>query len=144
MKLYREHRREYNEYLMMQSALNGVVDEYLVAFQKTQPHSPSYSGVQNNGFINVTERYIIEVESKNLKRRAEDAQNMLEVKKFLVDLKEEELRKSRDIYDLVYAAWCIDNKNTREIIRDLDSKGVCYSTSHIYEILKKLKRELDR
>ena len=144
MKYYREHRKEYIEFLQAQSILNGVIDDYLQAFQKTQPHSPCYKDIQISGGYNKVEEYIIEVERRDLKRRAEDAERALHLKKELLDLKEAELRKSRDIYDLLYAAKWIDHKKTADIIRDLDFKGIYYSTSQIYEIIKRIRSEIER
>lgn len=144
MRYYKEHRKEYNEYLNAQAILNDVINDYLVAFQKTQPHSPCYSGIKQSGFVNKAEEYIIEVESHNLKRRAEDAERALHLKKELLDLKEAEVRKSRDIYDLLYVAKWIDCMKTKDIIRDLDFKGIYYSTSQIYEIIKRIRNEIER
>lgn len=144
MKYYREHRKEYIEFLQAQSILNGVIDDYLQAFQKTQPHSPCYKDIQISGRYNKVEEYIIEVERRDLKRRAEDAERALHLKKELLDLKEAELRKSRDIYDLLYAAKWIDHKKTKDIIRDLDFKGIYYSSTQIYEIIKRIRNEIER
>ena len=146
MRYYREHRKTYVEYLNMQSVVNDIINDYLIAFQKTQPHSPSYSsnGVKCGCRINRTEEYIIEVESKDLKRRSEDARLLLDLKKKLLDIKEAELRKSCDIYDVLYAAKWIDHKKPKDIIRDLGLKGFDYSTSQIYEILKRIGKEIDR
>lgn len=144
MRYYKEHRKEYLEYLQAQDVLNDVVNDYLVAFQKTQPHSPCYSGIQYSGIVDKTADYVIEVESKHLKQRAEDAEKALHLKKEILDLKEADLRKSRDIYDLLYTAKWIDNKRVKDIIRDLDLKGIYYSTSQIYEIIKRIKKEIER
>lgn len=141
---YIEHIKEYAEYLRSKEILSEVIDEYSIAFQKTQPHSPAYSDIQMNGYVNRTEEYVIEVERKNLKHRAEFAEKLLGAKKFLLDLKESELRKSMDVYDMVYVAKWIDHKKTKDVIRDLDSKGICYSTSQIYAIIKNIKREVER
>lgn len=144
MRYYREHRKEYVEYQQAQAVLNGIIEEYMQALQKTQPHSPCLSDTRPSRRINRTEEYIIEVESKNLKRRAEDAERVLHLKRELLDLKEAELRKSKDVYDCLYAGKWIDHKKVSEIIRDLDFKGIYYSTSQVYEILKRIRAEIER
>lgn len=141
---YKEHRKEYNEYVQAQAILNNVIDEYIKAFQKTQPHSPCYSGIQMNGHVNRVEEYVIEVENRDLKRRAEDAERVLYLKRELLDLKEAELRKSHNIYDLLYLGKWVDHKKVSEIIRELDFKGICYSTTQVYEIIKRIKAEIER
>lgn len=144
MRYYREHRKEYIEFLQAQSILNGVIDDYLQAFQKTQPHSPCFKDTRPSGRYNKVEEYIIEVERRDLKRRAEDAERALHLKKELLDLKEAELRKSLDIYDLLYVAKWIDHKKTKDIIRDLDFRGIYYSNTQIYEIIKRIRNEIER
>lgn len=143
MKRYIEHRNEYNEFLEAQAVLNGVIEDYLVVFQKTQPHSPCYNGIKNYNRTNRTEEFIIEVERKGLKHRAEEAERVLKLKGELLDIKEAELRKSCDIYDLLYTAKWVDHKKTSDIIRELDFMGIYYSTSQIYEILKRIRNEIE-
>lgn len=142
MKYYREHRKEYTEYLHAQNILNDVVDEYLVAFQKTQPHSPCYDGLNTGSRKNKVEEYIIEVERNDLKRRAEDAERALHLKQELVSLKEDAVRSSCDVYDLIYAAKWIDHKKTKALIRDLDFKGICISQSQVYNIIHRIAAEI--
>lgn len=142
MIYYKEHRKQYIEYLQKKAMCDEIIDEYSVAFQKTQPHSPSYSGVQYSGIVNRVEEYVIEIERKNLKRRAESAKKVLDAKRYLLDLKEAELRKSFDIYDVLYVAKWIDHKSTKDIIHEIGRMGICYSTSQIYAILKQMKCEI--
>lgn len=39
MMLYKEHRKEYIKFLEAQAILNDIINEYDMAFQRTQPHS---------------------------------------------------------------------------------------------------------
>lgn len=141
---YRDHRKAYVDYLQAKAAYDDISEEYMTVFQKTQPHSPSYMGVQFSGIVNRTEEYIIELESKNLKHRAEIAEMKLDARKYLLDLSEEELRKSYDIYDVLYIAKWIDHKSTKAIIQEIGRKGISYSDSQIYSILKRLKTEMGK
>lgn len=141
---YKEHRKEYVEYQQAQAVLNGIIEEYMQALQRVQPHSPCLSDATTGSRINRTEEYIIEVERKDLKRRAEDAERVLHLKRELLDLKEAELRKSKNVYDCLYAGKWIDHKKVSEIQRELDLKGICYSTSQVYEILKRIRTEIER
>lgn len=141
MRYYKEHRKEYLSYMHAQEVVNEIAEEYLLLFQRTQPHSPSYNDVRMQG-VNVIEEYAIEVERTNLRQRIADAEKVLELKKKLLDLKEADLRKSHDIFDIVYAAKWIDCKKPREIIRELDFAGMDYSESRIYEITKRIKAEI--
>lgn len=124
--------------------LNDVINEYDTAFQKTQPHSPSYFGVRPDIRKNRVEEFVIEVERKGLNRRVHDATMLLNAKKVLLDIAEEQLRRSCDIYDVLYTAKWVDRKKTKDIIRDLNRKGFDYCPSHVYEIIKQLSKEIDR
>lgn len=145
MQYYREHRKAYIEYINAQNVVNDIVNEYLVAFQRTQPHSPVYTdaGTKANQ-VNRVEEYVIEVEHKDLKRRAEDATMLLDLKQRLVDIKEKEVRKSCSVYDAIYVSKWIDHKKPKDIILDLDLKGFCYSSSQVYEIIKRLEKEIEK
>lgn len=134
--MYREHRKEYLKFLEAQAVLNDIIFEYDRAFQKTQPHSLCYE-VKAHTRVNRVEEFVIEVERKNLYRRSEDAKQILNTRRFLLNLKEAELRKSYDIHDILYVAKWVDNKEVSEITRNLG-----YSTSQIYQIINQIKKEV--
>lgn len=140
--MYRQYQRELTEYLDAQTVYNTVINEYDLAFQKAMPHCPSFYGTKTSTRINRTEEFIIEVERKKLKERAKIAKLILDARRFLLDLEEEELRKSYDIYDVLYTAKWIDHKSTKDIIRDLDRKGFDYSPSQVYAIIKRINNEI--
>ena len=136
--MYLTHNKRYFEYLQAQSDLKEVTDEYELVFQRTQPKG-NYSERVSGTPKNKTEEYVIEVERRHLKRRIEDAKEIVGLKKYLLDLAEEDLRKSHDIYDLIYTKRWIDHKKPKDIYRELDLMGISYSRSHIYEIIKRIK-----
>lgn len=139
MRNYIEHRKQYLDCLNTQAMFNDVINEYDMAFQKTQPHSPCYSGMKPDIRINRAEEFVIEIESKNLKQRSEEARMILHLKTELLKMKEAELRKSFDIYDIVYVSRWIDNKPTKEIVRQ-----VGYSSGQVYEIIKRIDKQIAR
>lgn len=123
---------------MAQSDLKEVTDEYEVVFQRTQPKG-NYSERVSGTPRNKTEEYVIEVERRHLKRRIADAKEIVDAKKYLLDLAEEELRKSLDKYDIIYIKRWIEHKEVKIIQRELDFMGVECSRSHIYEIIKRIR-----
>lgn len=140
---YLIHNKRYQEYLQAQDDLNRVLDEWILAFQKTQPKATTYGDkVQSSKTTNSIEDYVIEVEEKRLYQRMRDAGVIIGGKKELADLAEIELRKSKDIYDLVYTAKFVDGKRTKEIYRELDLMGKNYSTSQIYDIIRRIKAQI--
>ena len=92
---YLMHNKRYQEYLQAQDDLNKVLDEWILAFQKTQPKATTYGDkVQTSITTNNIEEYVIEVEEKHLYQRIRDAGVIIGGKKELADLAEIELRES--------------------------------------------------
>lgn len=142
---YLMHNKRFSEYLQAQDTLNKILDEWILAFQKTQPKATTYGDkVQSSVTTNSIEDYVIEVEEKHLYRRIHDAGLIITAKKELADLAEIEVRKSKSVWDIIYAAKWIDGKRPKDIYRELDLMGMNYSTSQIYEIIRRIKAQINR
>lgn len=142
---YLEHRKRYIEYKEAQESLNRILDEWILAFQKTQPKSQVYGDkVQTSITGSMLDEYVITVEDKKLYSRINAAEKVMEAKGKLLQAAEDELRKSKNIYDLIYTFKWIDEMKTKEIYRNLDLMGMNYSTSQIYEITKRIKHQIER
>lgn len=141
--MYLEHNRQWNEYVQAQQDLQAIIDEYVVVFQKTQPKISYGEHTQGNP-TNKVEEYVIEVEQRQLKRRMSEAQEVLEAKKLLLDIAEEQLRKSKNIYDLIYTKKWVDHKRPKDIYRELDLMGMNYSRSHIYVVINRIREQIQR
>ena len=143
MRYYQEHNKRYCEYVQAQADLNEVIEEYMVAFQRTQPKG-NYSERVSSTPRNKTEEYVIEIERKQIRRRITDAEAIIKAKKDLLDIAEEQLRQSKDIYDLIYLKKWVEKKRPKDIYRELDLMGMNYSRSHIYEIIKRIRQTTGR
>ena len=141
--MYLEHNKRWNEFLQAQQDLQEVLDEWEVVFQRTQPKG-NYSERVSGTPRNKTEEYVIEVERRRLRKRKADAEAIIEAKKQLLDIAEEQLRKSRDIYDLIYTKKWVDHKRPKDIYRELDFMGMSYSRSHIYVVIKRIRQQIGR
>ena len=141
--MYLEHNKRWNEFLQAQQDLQEVLDEWEIVFQKTQPKG-NYSERVSGTPRNKTEEYVIEVERRRLRKRKADAEAIIEAKKQLLDIAEEQLRKSRDIYDLIYTKKWVDHKRPKDIYRELDFMGMSYSRSHIYVVIKRIRQQIGR
>ena len=142
---YLMHNKRFSEYLQAQDALNKILDEWILAFQKTQPKATTYGDkVQSSIPSNSIEDYVIEVEEKHLYQRIHDAGVIISAKKELADLAEIEVRKSKNIWDIIYTGKWIDGKRPKDIYRELDLMGMNYSTSQIYEIIRRIKAQINR
>ena len=137
---YREHRKAYIDYLQAQKTMQRLVNERIVLFQMTQPKSPSYTDkVQGGTKTNKTEEYVIAIEQRKLKERLSEAQEIVEQRKYLLKEAEADLRRSTDIYDIVYTAKWIDGEKPDEI-----ANKIYYSRSHVYSIIARITRQLER
>ena len=74
-----------------------------------------------------------------IKARLAEARALLNNRKILLDLKEEELRKSRDIFNMIYTLKWVDNLKAELIIEETG-----YSRSQVYNIINQLERQLER
>ena len=143
MRYYIEHNKQYNEYVQAQNDLQDVLDEYMIVFQKTQP-KVSYGEHTQGNPTNKVEEFVIEVERRRLYKRMTDAKAVIDAKGELLKIAEEQLRKSKDIYDLIYTKKWVDKKRPKDIYRELDLMGMNYSRSQIYEIIKRIKAQTGR
>lgn len=140
---YLYHRKRYLEYRQAQEDLNSILNEWIMAFQRTIPKITYGDKVQGTP-TNKVEEYVIELEHKQLRQRQQIAEQIIEGKAKLLEMAEADLRKSHNIYDLIYTCKWVDEMRPKEIYRKLDLLGMNYSTSQIYEITKRIKAQLER
>ena len=143
MSRYLEHRRRYIEYRQAQEDLNAILNEWILAFQRTIPKITYGDRVQGNP-TNKVEEYVIELENKQLRQRQQIAEQIIDGKAKLLAIAEKDLRKSHNIYDIIYTFKWVDEMRPKEIYRRLDLMGMNYSTSQIYEITKRIKAQIER
>lgn len=148
MRLYLIHRKYYIAYLIAQQNVERILNEHEVLLQKVQPKSSLAEHereflptVVSGGGVPVkkAEEYAIEMERRKIRERLEDAKVILDERKVLLDQKEEELRKSKDVYNMVYCAKWVDGKKSDTIVQETG-----YSRSQIYNIIGHLKTQIER
>ena len=148
MRLYLIHRKYYLAYLQAQKNVEQILDEHEVLLQRVQPksslaehereHLPS-NPTGGGKKINKAEEYAIQVEERNIRARLKEAKDILFDRKLLLDQKEEELRKSKDIYNQVYTLRWVDGMKVDAIVME-----TAYSRSQVYNIIRHLERQLER
>ena len=62
----------------------------------------------------------------------------------LMHMEEADLRKSKDVYDQVYVAKWIDGYKADKMIKVLRTRGVYYSRSQIYNIMARIRQQIER
>lgn len=149
MRLYLVHRKYYIAYLQAQEEVEKIINEQEKLIQKVLPKSPlsehereflvSTPPTGGNALVRKAEDYAIEMESRNIRLRLSQAVEVMKSRYELVQMKELEIRKSKDIYNMIYVAKWIDGKKVCEIVDDTG-----YSRSHIYSVINHLKAQLER
>jgi hypothetical protein len=137
--LYIEYNEYRDKYIAAQRKYDDVLSEKEHLFARTQPKATQYDKevVSGGSPSNSFDEYLILKDKKQLDERLEEARSILEDRERLLKLKEIELRKSKDWHDKVYVYKYIDNLSVNEIKYKMH-----YCRSNIYEILKKIRKNI--
>lgn len=143
---YLRHRKMYLDYLQAQSMVQQILDEDTMLFQLTQPKSSISDSerVSGGSVIPKAELYIIRKEEAHINERLAEAHMILHERYDLMHLEEADLRKSKDVYDQVYVAKWIDGYKADKMIKVLRTRGVYYSRSQIYNIMARIRQQIER
>lgn len=149
MRLYLEHRKQYLLYREALKKVEDILNEYEIISAKVHPksalaeHEREFSKETilpaSGKKINKTEEYVIALEQRRIEERLYSAKLILQERTELLKLKEEEIRKSKDIYNMVYTAKWIDGLKNDAIV-----KQTGYSRSQVYNIVGHLMKQLER
>lgn len=143
---YLRHRKMYLDYLQAQDMVQQILDEDTMLFQLTQPKSSISDSerVSGGSVIPKAELYIIRKEEAHINERLAEAHMILHERYDLMHLEEADLRKSKDVYDQVYVAKWIDGYKADKMIKVLRTRGVYYSRSQIYNIMARIRQQIER
>ena len=137
--LYIEFEVYKNKYYEAQKKYDAILSEKEILFNKTQPKATNYSaekvrgGETNNSF----DIYLIAKDEKLIDERLDEIKAILEDRKDLLKMKEEELRESKNVHDRIYVCRYLDRIKVRRIARI-----VSYSEIQIYRILKQIEKNV--
>lgn len=132
---------DYENYLVryerIQRAFIGVLLEKEKLLTRTLPCAIRYDKdkVQNTIDDNPLEDYIISVEENELDVKIERLRRHLDDWRVLMDVKEQELRKSQVLIDRVYVMKHLDGLSVNKICRILH-----YEKTRIYELLTEIAK----
>lgn len=125
-----------------------VLNEYEVISQKVQPksslaeHEREFSPLVVAALgqsINKSEEYVIAMEQHKIEERLHSAKLILQERTELLRLKEEELRRSKSIYNMIYTAKWVDGLKPDAIVRETG-----YSRSQVYNIINHITKQVER
>lgn len=136
----------YLQYKQAQELVNSILDEQMVLFQITQPKS-SVTDTERVGGGSVApkaETYVIRMEEGRVRERLAEAKTLLQDRRMLLEQAEADLRRSEHTYDIIYTARWVDQYSFKRMQRVLQAKGIYYSRSQLYNIIKKISRQIER
>lgn len=137
--LYVEYNQLKAKYSEAQRHYDEILSEKEQLFARTQPTGVNFEKERTSGGanVNVFDTYIIAKERARLDERLNEIKDILNDRKRLLDLKESELRASKNWHDIIYKLRYIDNLSITKIENRLP-----YSRAQIWRILKKIKSNL--
>ena len=94
--IYQTHRRYYECYLQAREAVQSILDEQTVLFQKTQPKSSVSDSERVSGGASrpKAEEYVIAMEQAHIRERLDEAKGIMQERYALLQAVEKELRQS--------------------------------------------------
>ena len=134
---YEEYK---DKYLKAQKDYDKILSEKEELFSKTQPSSTDYSKERTNGGAGHSDpftTYAHKMREKKVDERLDAARSILEDRRRLLILKEEELRQSKDWEDIIYVQRFLENKPVKVI-----KARMPYARSSIYRILDKIEKNI--
>ena len=133
--LYVEYHEYKTKFHNAQRDFDSILSEKELLFAKTQPKATTYDKeiVSGGLFTNTFDNYVIEKEKKNIDKRLGEARSILEDRARLLDIKERELRQSKDWYDKIYVYRFIENMPVDKIKNIMP-----YCRANIYNIINKI------
>lgn len=134
---YEKFKRKYHD---AQNKLNAILEEKEELFSKTQPKSAkwdkiSFSSNSHNSF----DEYLIAKDIKRIEERLYEVKTILEDREKLLNIKEHELRSSKNHVDIIYRMRFLDEFNITKI-----STHIHYSESQIYRILQNINKRCEK
>lgn len=134
--LYNEYEQLRIKYYEAQNKCDEILSEKEALFQLTQPKAITLDKekVCGGGGNNIFDTYLIKKEEKKIDQRLEEANNILKNRKQLLEIKEQELRKSKNWTDVIFVYYFIEKMPVKHI-----EKRIPYSARQIFRIIKQIR-----
>lgn len=138
--LYVEHNQLRTKYILVQMQYDAILSEQEALFARTQPAGINYAKERATGGnpTNPFDEYITAKEQKRIDERLKEIKSILDDRKELLDLKERELRLSKEWDDIIYTYYFLDRLTITQIEIRLP-----YSRVQIWRKLNKIKDNLN-
>lgn len=138
--IYKVYEKYKEAYYKSQEEFHEVLNEKERLFSKTQPQSTDYNKDKSSGgkTSNAFDNYLISVQEKDIDNKLNRCRKIMLHRKLLLENKEEELRKSKNEYDIIYKYHFLDCLSIRQIEKKSD---VFSSKSEIDRKIQKIKKD---
>lgn len=135
--IFIEFHKALTNYKLAVQAVEEILEEKMVLFQRTQPQSPTKDTERVDGGQpkNKQEEYVIKLEEKRIRERLELAKELMTDRWMLLEQKELELRHSKNVKDIIYCRKILDGLDVADIATELN-----YSESHVYRIVSNIEK----
>lgn len=139
MLLYLEYEQLKQRFADTQQMMHEILLEKEELFLKTQPKSVKYDSerVAGGDYTNAFDEYVIAKEKRQIDERLQEARQMVEDRKELLRLKEQELRQSRNVTDKIYRMRFLDRIKVHRI-----ASMIGYSEASVYRVLHTISETL--
>lgn len=141
MEKYLEYEHIKERYNSVQALFAQVLLEKERLLTKTLPNAIRYDGlkVQSSQDGNPLEEYMISVDDEGLDIKLNHYRQALTDWRVLLEIKEDELRKSPEKIDRIYVLKCIDGYGINRILRVTN-----YSRAQLYRFLERIYKTCDK
>lgn len=137
MLVYIDYERFRKEYVETQNKFDEILKEKELLFTRTQPGSPKWDKIGSGGQQNPFDEYLILKEKRQIEKRLSEVKTLLEDRKKLLMLKQQELMNSKNNVDKIYRMRYIEHINITRI-----AMSVNYSESQVYRILNNIRQNI--
>lgn len=138
MMIYPEYEAYKERFIESQKIFSEALHEKEKIFTMTQPNAVQYDHdkVQTTPSESVLDKYVIALEESGIDDKIATVRQLFQDRACLLNLKEQELRKSSDRYDRIYVMKYLDCMGINRIAKNMN-----YSRSQVYRIIKKIERK---
>lgn len=136
--IYPEYEAYKERFVESQKIFSEALHEKEKLFTMTQPNAIRYDRdkVQTTPSGSVLDRYVIALEESGIDEKIATVRQLFQDRACLLNLKEQELRQSRDRYDKIYVMKYLEGFSIGRIAKIMN-----YSRSQVYRILKNIERK---
>ena len=137
--LYLDYEWLKAKYLEAQKQYDDILSEKEALFAKTQPKAIQYDkeAVKGGKKGNAFESYMIKKEEKKIDERLSECKELFFARAELLQMKEKELRASKQLYDRIYCMRILDRYSAEKIAAKTN-----YSNMHIYRKIEQIQKML--